>query len=495
MNKFDISKYKVIFTLPERIEEPFSWIDHIPFAFFLIDILRPGLFVELGVYSGNSYNAFCQAVKTVKGDTKCYGIDNWLGDRHTENYDGSIYKDLLAYQQDKYKYFSYLLRMTFDEGLNYFSDNTIDLLHIDGFHTYKAVKHDFDSWLPKMSDKGVIVLHDTCVRENDFGVWKLWKEISGEYPSYEFTYGHGLGIVAVGKNINNEFLVFLDSAGKNNYYQIIFAYLGNKIALLNRVAERDGLIVSLGQTVESLIIDRDSQKSGIEQLQASFDGLSRERDEQVALLNRMITECDGLIASLGQTVESLIIDRDSQKSGIEQLQASFDGLSHERDEQVALLNRMITERDGLISSLEQTVESLIIDRDSQKSGLEKLQASFDGLSRERDDLIASLEQTVESLIIDRDSQKSGIEQLQASFVSLSRERNEQIALLNRVVAERDGLQMGVEERDGKIENLMTELATVYKSKSWRLTSPLRRLIRKARSIFSRAPHGHKTQCL
>ncbi|MCK4623658.1 MAG: class I SAM-dependent methyltransferase [Desulfuromonadales bacterium] len=442
MNKFDISKYKVIFTLPERIEEPFSWIDHIPFAFFLIDILRPGLFVELGVYSGNSYNAFCQAVKTVKGDTKCYGIDNWLGDRHTENYDGSIYKDLLAYQQDKYKYFSYLLRMTFDEGLNYFSDNTIDLLHIDGFHTYKAVKHDFDSWLPKMSDKGVIVLHDTCVRENDFGVWKLWKEISGEYPSYEFTYGHGLGIVAVGKNINNEFLVFLDSAGKNNYYQIIFAYLGNKIALLNRVAERDGLIVSLGQTVESLIIDRDSQKSGIEQLQASFDGLSRERDEQVALLNRMITE-----------------------------------------------------RDGLISSLEQTVESLIIDRDSQKSGLEKLQASFDGLSRERDDLIASLEQTVESLIIDRDSQKSGIEQLQASFVSLSRERNEQIALLNRVVAERDGLQMGVEERDGKIENLMTELATVYKSKSWRLTSPLRRLIRKARSIFSRAPHGHKTQCL
>ena len=234
MNKFDILKYKIIFTLPEKIEEPFSWIDHIPFAFFLVDILRPELLVELGVYSGNSYNAFCQAVKAVNGDTKCYGIDNWLGDKHVGHLDESVYQDLLAYQQNKYKNFSYLLRMTFDEGLNYFSDNTIDLLHIDGLHTYKAVKHDFDAWLPKMSDKGVIVLHDTCVREHDFGVWKLWKEISGQFPSYEFTDGHGLGIVAVGKNINNEFLAFLDNARKNNYYQIIFANLGNKIALIEQ---------------------------------------------------------------------------------------------------------------------------------------------------------------------------------------------------------------------------------------------------------------------
>src|SRR6266850_4828535 len=67
---------------PRRRTTARAWHEHIPFAMFLVDVLRPRTLVELGVSAGDSYCAFCQAVTELSLDTRCYGVDSWSGGDH-----------------------------------------------------------------------------------------------------------------------------------------------------------------------------------------------------------------------------------------------------------------------------------------------------------------------------------------------------------------------------------------------------------------------------
>ena len=187
---------------------PSGWFQHIPFAFELMSRLRPKLFVELGVHYGVSYFAFCQAARFHNIPCSCYGVDSWTGDEHAGFYGDEVFNKVDQHNREQYQGFSYLLKSDFDNSLSRFADKSIDLLHIDGFHTYEAVKKDFESWLPKMSDSSVVLFHDITLRERDFGVFQLWEELSALYPSFAFIHGYGLGVLATGKNIRKELLPF-----------------------------------------------------------------------------------------------------------------------------------------------------------------------------------------------------------------------------------------------------------------------------------------------
>ena len=181
---------------PKSLEIPNAWVGNLPFAAWFVQELTPKIFVELGTHSGNSYFTFCQSVAESGGATKCYAVDTWQGDEHAGQYEDHVFNKVNAHNQKHYAEFSQLLRMTFDNAIDLFADGSVELLHIDGLHTYEAVLHDFESWMPKLAPGAVVMFHDTNVRERNFGVWKLWAELQARYPNnLEFAHSHGLGVL------------------------------------------------------------------------------------------------------------------------------------------------------------------------------------------------------------------------------------------------------------------------------------------------------------
>lgn len=208
---FRLEKHPIVLMQPSVIP-PFGWVGHIPFAYLAVDLLRPDCIVELGTHSGNSYLAMCQAVCALNLSTHCMAVDTWQGDSHAGRYGEQVYQSLRSRHDPKYGDFSTLVRACFDDAVVKVSDKSIDLLHIDGLHTYEAVRHDFETWLRKLSNRAVVLLHDIATEEHDFGARRFFDELSQRYLCFDFLHSHGLGVVAVGDAIPEAFASFMSVA-------------------------------------------------------------------------------------------------------------------------------------------------------------------------------------------------------------------------------------------------------------------------------------------
>jgi len=215
------------------------WVDHAAFGYDIVNAVKPKLLVELGTYRGMSYFTFCQSIKDHSIDTLAYAVDTWQGDAHVEAqvvYDAKSFDMVSAHNREHYSGFSYLMRMPFNDALNTFGNESIDLLHIDGYHTYDAVSEDFHNWLPKVRPGGIILFHDITARaKSDFGVWKLWDEISTQYESFAFHHGYGLGVIRKpgGDSPDHPLLnlLFRASSAEKENLRAFYVHLGHHFAL------------------------------------------------------------------------------------------------------------------------------------------------------------------------------------------------------------------------------------------------------------------------
>lgn len=206
-----------------------SWHGHVFFVRDLIHFMKPSTIVELGVHKGDSLFSMAESCAESNLGTKLYGIDHWQGDSQAGHVDDTIYDNVKGVRN---KFFNQveLIKSTFNEAVDLFENSSVDILHIDGFHTYEASKNDFVRWLPKVKSNGVILIHDIASENEDFGVVNLWKEIKKTYNVMEFEHSQGLGVIFKSKfSLKNIYLKkLLHRSYKKNfglYYSLLSTHL------------------------------------------------------------------------------------------------------------------------------------------------------------------------------------------------------------------------------------------------------------------------------
>jgi hypothetical protein len=331
-----------------RYLEPSAWLEHIPFAFWLIEAHQPRTVVELGTHYGSSYFAFCQAVQYLGLDTQCYAVDHWKGDEHAGLYGEEVYEKVKAHNDANYSTFSRLVRSTFDEAVTHFPDQSIDLLHIDGYHLLDAVQRDFETWLPRLSDQAIVLIHDSNVRERNFGVFKFVEQLRESYPVFEFMHGHGLSVVLVGTK-QSDLVKRLFDAREDKYFRHVvhevFGRLGRACADGYVARNHQVRVHDLERAANRYKRDLEELKGNLEKTKADLTGASNklrdalqnakkqedrhlgdrsELSARISLLQELRCEQKEEIARLGRRIEDLSTDVKARSEAFSALQLSVD---------------------------------------------------------------------------------------------------------------------------------------------------------------------------
>jgi hypothetical protein len=105
---------------------------------------KPKVIVELGVWEGNSTEAWAQVAN------KVYAIDVFITPKFRKNV-LSKYNNIEVIESDS------------SFAANKFLDESVDMVYIDGSHEYEGVKKDILAWLPKIKINGYLTGHDFLV--------------------------------------------------------------------------------------------------------------------------------------------------------------------------------------------------------------------------------------------------------------------------------------------------------------------------------------------
>ena len=312
---------------PRYLSGESAWTGHIPFAYDLVRFLRPSLLVELGTWNGDSFFAFCQSVADHGLGTRCYAIDHWKGDYQAGESPEAQFARVKAYCSATYPAFAYLMPTDFTSASDEFAGETVDLLHIDGLHTYEGVSAGFATWFPKVRSGGVVLFHDICVQSSEdhqhFGVWKLWEELKTQHRTFEFPHAYGLGILI--KNENPELAAWLHEALET---QLDAYYVSRGLDLVSIVAgrkaceQRDEFAVQLQNALakqRQIAIECSSLRTERDALRRRRAVLSHDRDA----LRGQVTDSAENIVKLNAEIEHLKVTRFEAKRECHRMKTSL----------------------------------------------------------------------------------------------------------------------------------------------------------------------------
>ena len=124
--------------------------------------------VEIGSYLGASSSFLACAAKEKNHTVYC--IDTWKSEGMSEG-ERDTFNEFCRNIEQLKKYVRIFRGKSVDIANTF--DKKIDLLFIDGDHSYGAVKADAVNWIPKVKEGGIVIFHDIGWAE---GVKRVVKE-------------------------------------------------------------------------------------------------------------------------------------------------------------------------------------------------------------------------------------------------------------------------------------------------------------------------------
>ena len=347
------------------------WEGHRDFAYDLLHFVRPARLVELGSQYGCSLFTFCQAVRDFKLNTEINAVDMWSGDIGAEMSGEEVYA---LVQKTAATYYPevklHLFQMRFDQALPDFADESIDILHIDGGHTFEDVERDFTTWLPKLKENGIVLFHDVY-SPIDQGSCDHWEKTKKEYDCYfDFTHSCGLGVLfPKGRYWYDK----LEAAGFFKYYKDLYFYRSKYKYTQARFDELKGLYEERYLAIEQqskMIDERDARIAADEKLVA-------EKDAAIENQSKMIDERDARIAA----DEKLVAEKDAAI-------ANQSKMIDERDARIAADEKLVAEKDAAIEAQ----AKLIDERDRSLNEAHKIAEERLGIVQQQGNIILTLQQ-------------------------------------------------------------------------------------------------------
>src|SRR3984893_6928331 len=434
------------FWSPEQVGPQIAWLEHAPFAFWLVEALRPNLIVELGTHGGFSYFSLCQAVQSSHLDSRCYAVDTWKGDEHAGFYGEEVFRQVEDHNRQHYLAFSTLIRSTFDEALPHFSDGSIDLLHIDGRHTFIDVKHDFSTWQLKLSERAVVLFHGTNVRQRNFGVSKLWENLCHSFPHFEFLHGNGLGVLGVGQHLPDQVRTLFsltDNAEAATNIRNGYARLGSAVTLQFMANQLNPII--------------DQQKKELVQWSVNAAALREDIASRTAEGTRLAEQIATQSNELVRLRENITL-RIAEETRLREQTAT-------QSNELARLRDALDRRTAQISQLEQQLQQTHSNLDRMLAEHTRQLEAFQQALAERSKELGALQQA----LVERDARVTGLDhelaergkELGALQKALS-ERDARVSALNRRLSERGkelgALQQALIGRDARVSALNRRLS-------------------------------------
>lgn len=134
-----------------------------------LSLCRNCVIVEIRSYVGGSSTFLASAATEKNGMLYC--VDTWKNEAMPEGL-RDTYNEFTKNTKPYKKWIVPLRGKSVEVAKDF--DKEIDLLFIDGDHSYEAVKSDVEAWFPKLKDGAIVVFHDYGWAE---GVKRVVKEM------------------------------------------------------------------------------------------------------------------------------------------------------------------------------------------------------------------------------------------------------------------------------------------------------------------------------